>query len=548
MPKKLTPEQAKALLEKRRAQDPILHYTAPVTLQRAGNSKSRYICIRAPNQIGKTAWMQYVAASVLRGKNPNWEKFGPVSILLVIPKRAQAAEVWGNRLLKKCELFGEIGKYPWLPKREIAKIYNAFSPAGPYPGKIILKDGSQLVTILSGDPNSWKGLEGMTFDMVIRDEVAGNENLGDELQPRLLASRTRALSGLQSWGGVMIWAATETKHNDEWLAFRKRCEDGVEDHALFMPQPEEAGAYVSMKAREEMSRTMSAKAFRIRGSGTSTASDEVAIFGQQWNDERHLLKTDYVIRDNDNIYVGWDPGVDHPTGMVVGAVTQEEPDQIKIVRCWEHSNETVQYDVECLHAFLLGRKIGWFVYDHAAGQRLKHAPSLFHSLVGAMDARGYQPLGGYLKSDKRVEVGIDTLRSMLDPEQYNPHAKPKLVLNPSQESGCQLLRSEFMGFHRSEPTLTSPGKIVKKNDDALDATRYLARSFPTWTAAYRCGPTKYVVDEPMYSCPLKKAIEAGPIHPEQVRAALSARFKGRTRQSVAREFGKRWYHRIIAGH
>jgi hypothetical protein len=409
--------------------------------------------------------MQYIASSVLRGKNKNWAYFGPCKILLVIPKRAQAAEVWGNRLLKASELFGPMGKFPWIPKREIAKVYNSYSPAGPYPGKVVLKNGSELVTILSGDPNSWKGLEGMTFDMVIRDEVAGSENLGDELQPRLLASRTRALAGIQPWGGIMIWSATETKHNEEWLAFKQRCIDGIEDHAYYSPAPEEAEAYISMKAREEMKTTMSSKAYQIRGAGTLDAGDLVRIFVQQWDDKRHILPQDYIVKDDDNLIVSWDPGVEHPTGIVIGALTRETPNQIKIVKCFLHSNESIDYDVECIHSFLLGRRLTALVYDWAAKASHKHAPSLLHTLISKMDAKGYSPMAGYIQADKRVEPGIDSLRSALDPSPFNKSAVPLLVINPSQESGGPMLRSELMGYCKTEATSTSPGKVVKKNDD-----------------------------------------------------------------------------------
>ncbi len=101
-----------------------------------------------------------------------------------------------------------------------------------------------------------------------------------------------------------------------------------------------------------------------------------------------------------------------------------------------------------------------------------------------------------------------------------------------------------MGWHRSEATLTSPGKIVKKNDDALDALRYACRSFPTWTAAYRCGPTKYVIDAPMRNAPLRLPEDRHVPTVDEQRAALSNRFKTRTRQSVLKEFGRRWYHRV----
>lgn len=542
----ITPEQAKAILEKWKKEDPVLHYEAPETLRRASECKSRYICVRAVNQIGKTAWLQYVTASVLRGKNKNWVSNGrPISILLVVPKRAQAAEVWGKRLLDKCELYGEIGKHPWIPKREIDHVFKAHSPNGPYPGKILMKNGSQLVTILSGDPNSWKGLEGMTFDMVIRDEVAGNENLGDEIQPRLLASRTRAMDGISPWGGIVIWAATETKHNDEWLEFRKKCEEGVKDHISFTPRPEEAAKYISMEAREEMRRSMSAKSFRIRGDGSLTASEAVSIFAEQWNDERHMLKQDYVLKDTDNVWVGWDPGTDHPTGIVIGVVTKEEPTQIKIIKCWEYCDQTVQYDVECLHNYLLGRKIAGFVYDWQAKVRLKHTTSLLHALIKAMEDRKYIPIAGYIAADKRVEIGIDTVKTMLDPDIYNKSTKPNLVFNSSEESGCQLLRNEIIGYHKSEATALSKGKIVKKNDDALDALRYLCRAFPAWTESYKCGPAIYApqinAEPAMVTKDLSLQTE------DQKRSALAARFKHRNAASVRSEFRKSlWFKRPIA--
>lgn len=537
MPRKLTPEQARALLAKRQAEDPCLHYTAPVTLQRASECKARYICVHAPNQIGKTAWMQYVLASVLRGKNTNWTNFGPVKILLVVPKRAQASKIWGDRMLKKSELFGPMFNHPWLPKREIKKTTTAYSPAGPYPGFIEMKNGSSVMTVLSGDPNSWKGLEGMTFDMVIRDEVAGNENMNDEIQPRIVASRSRALAGLQPWGGIVLWGATETKHNDEWLTFKGRCMDGVPEHVYFKPTPQEAEAYISMKAREEMRNTMSEKAYRIRGDGSLDAGDLVRIFVNQWDDKRHLLPSDYIIKPDDNIAVGWDPGVEHPTGIVVVVLTRDKPDQLKVVRVWEHSNETIHYDIECLHSFLLGRRISAFIYDWRANERHKHSASLMHEMMAAVDKKGYSPIAGYLKSDKRVEIGIDTVRSLLDPQPFNKAAEPKLVLNPSRESGCQLLRSEIMGYAKTEPTATSMGKIVKKNDDALDALRYLARANLYWSSAYRCGEPTYAAEHPMEAAPvLVNGPSGAPPTMEEYRRKLSMRLANRNRESVRREF------------
>lgn len=433
------------------------------------------VCGTLQHNCGKTAWMQYIVASVLRNRNINWVNARPIRVLLVIPTRAQAADVWGNRMLKASGLFGAMGKHPWIPAREIKRTYNSFSPAGPYPGKIVMKNGNELITILSGVPNSWKALEGITVDMVIRDEVAGTENLGDELQPRLLASRTRALAGMQPWGGVMIWSATETKYNEEWLLYKGRALDGQPDHVYFKPEPEEAEAYISMKAREEMRNSMSEKSYKIRGAGSLDAGDLVRIFVKQWDDKRHMQKTDYVIKDSDNIMIGWDPGTHHPTGIVIAAITQDAACQIKVVKCFRHTNESIEFDAERIHSFLLGRKIAGFVYDWAAKAAHKGQPSLLHLMIAALEAKGYVPLAGYIQADKRVEPGINSFRHYLDPNPFDSTVQPLFVVNSSQESGGQMLRSEIMGYCKTEPTGTSPGKIVKKNDDLCFAAQTMVR-------------------------------------------------------------------------
>ena len=289
MPRKLTPEAARALLDKRKSRDPLEHYVPIPTFQECSKEKARFICIQAPNQVGKSIYLAFIAASLLRGRHPHLPYFGASKGLLVIPSRAQAAEIYGVRLLKKSELAGPMQDYPFLPKHDIDRIDWAVSPVGRYPGKITMRDGSTMMVVLSGDPNSWKRLEGMTFDWVIRDEVAGSENMGNELVPRLVASHSRTLSGQQPWGGRMWWAATETKFNEEWNDFKTRCKSSVEDHAIYNPKPEEARAYVSMEARQAMSTTMSASAYKIRGTGEMDAGDLVQIYGKQWDDKRHML-------------------------------------------------------------------------------------------------------------------------------------------------------------------------------------------------------------------------------------------------------------------
>lgn len=490
---------------------------------------------------GKSSYLTFIAASLLRGRHPHLAYFGASKGLLVIPSRAQAAEIYGTRLLKKSELAGPMRDYPFLPKHDVARIDWAVSPVGRYPGKITMRDGSTLMVVLSGDPNSWKRLEGMTFDWVIRDEVAGSENMGNELVPRLVASHSRTLSGQQPWGGRMWWAATETKFNEEWNDFKTRCKSSVEDHAVYNPQPEEAHGYVSMQAREAMKNSMSKEAYAIRGVGNLDAGDLVQIYGKQWDDKRHMLPADYVIKPSDNINIGYDPGIDHPTGIVIGVNTMDNPTQVKIVKCFLHARESLDFDIECLHSFLLGRKVATFVYDVAAATRHKHAKSLIHELMDKMDARGYRPMGGYLRSDKRHAVGISTVREYLDPKPFDKTAEPRLMLNKSAESGCQMLRSQIIGYHGKESTnFTGAGGVVKKDDDLVDSFRYLLRSNPTWSASYMCGMSTYNAPDPMQAPP-DKIIVTQAMTLEAHRARLSAQMANRTKQSIRNTYS--WQHR-----
>jgi hypothetical protein len=540
MAKKLTPEQAKALLEKRQAEDPLVHYKMTPTLERVAVAKERNICIMAKNQTGKSAFLCWTSACILRGKHPHLPYFGPTKGLLVVPSRQQASEIYSTRLLKKSELVGEIGKYPFIPKREISRVDWAYSPVGKYPGKITMKNGSTMMVVLSGDPNSWKRLEGMTFDWAIRDEVAGSENMGSELVPRFVASHSRALSGAQPWGALLWWAATETKFNEEWNDFKTRCESHVEDHVSFVLKPEEANAYVSMQAREAMKHSMSATAYAIRGVGDLDAGDLVQIYGKQWDDKRHLLTTDYQVKPSDNLWIGWDPGVEHPTGIVIGALSQDHPRQIKIVKCFLHSRESIDFDVECIHSFMLGRRIAGIVYDYKANERHKHAQSLLHVFQERMEAKGYLPMAGWLKADKRHSVGISQVREYLDPNPFDKTATPLLVLNSSQESGCQMLRSELIGYRGKEASnFTGSGGVVKKNDDTADATRYLVRSTPYWSATYQCGQVTFSVSEPL-QMPPEAVPRAEDNSQEAVRRRLAIAAGSRTRQSVTKDFS--WYH------
>lgn len=533
----IDPEKAAKLLKMRQATDPLCHYVMPPTLAQCSASKIRFKCVKAKNQVGKTAFEQYTASAMLRNRHPTYPKLNrPSTGLIIVPSRQQAAEVWGRRLLKASTLKGDMGRHPWIPKREIKQVSNAYSPVGSYPGRIEMKNGNSAMIVLSGDQNSWKRIEGMVIDWIVRDEVAGDENMADELNPRILTSYSRYLDGEQSWGGWMLWAATETKYNSEWEDFKKRCYSGVTDHAIFEPTVQEASAYVSMAAREAMKDSMSAQSYAIRGDGDLDAGDLVQIYGKQWDDKRHLLKHDRQIQAKDNIWIGWDPGVEHPTGIVIAVLDAVRPGTMQIVRCFLHSRETVDFDVECIHSVLLGRRLAGFVYDYRANEKHKHARSLFSEFVDKMEAKGYTPMTGYTKSDKRHAIGINSVREMLDPNPFDKSIEPNILLNPSQESGCTMLRDQIISYRGREATnFTGAGGVVKKNDDLVDPLRYLTRARPYYSASFHCGEPKFAAEAPL-EAPPTPVPQRQETSLEAHRRRLGEMMANRNQRSVGREF------------
>ncbi len=76
-------------------------------------SQTLFNCIDAANQSGKSTAMQAKCVAKLLGKDPYGPNF-PRRILVIITRTDQAATVWGKRLLKACELPGDVGKLPWI--------------------------------------------------------------------------------------------------------------------------------------------------------------------------------------------------------------------------------------------------------------------------------------------------------------------------------------------------------------------------------------------------------------------------------------------------
>lgn len=532
---KFSPEMAGKVLEEYKRGLAIYHYKPSATQRRFHESLAYDRLLTAGGRQGKTTAALWDLSTVALGVNPWKPWYGPVVIIVLCISRQNAAAVVQRKLIEACELPGAIGSKPLIPHDEIDWDESA-SAKVPYRTfyHIKLKNGSMIHFGWSGDTHSWEKLQGIKADYVYIDENAGSEKLVIELMKRLLDVQSDPSK--QPWGGCLVWGATGTIVNPTFERFRERCIKGLDDSAAFVIPPGETGA-VSKAVHERFAKKLTKDQRKIHIDGTETASSLTYIYGKQWDERRHLLAQDYVIQDDDNIFISYDPGVDHPTGILIGAIRKAAPHQLICAKFFNHRLMSHLYDVECIHSYLKGRKIGLFVYDYRAKERHKHAPPLIHEITRDMEAKGYVPVQGYYECDKRHEVGIATVRAYLDPNVFDKTVPPMIVLSPSEESGGQLMRSQLVSYRGKEETnFTGAGGVVKKDDEFPDCLRYLCRLVPSWSASLVCGPQTHISPNPM-SEPTRH-VGAPPIQmtAEQLRAEKSRLVALRNRQSVQREF------------
>ncbi len=488
----MTPEQAREMLAERRAADPVVRWFTDCmgpALKAATESLALYRLLLAANQSGKTTHMMCETAAFVRGKHPVRKWYGPVKMLVVVPSRAQAAGVWGKRLLDACEIRREVlsptGKpidlstLPLIPKEEVERIIWSYSPMGRYPGMIRLRNGSELYMALSGDRKSFQRIAGFTFDSIARDESIGNDDLGSELMLRLAAAQSDPKRPLAGW---YLWGFTETTINDEAANFRERCEKGDHRHAAFRILPGENPA-VSMETRENMRSTMSAEEAAIRLDGTASAVTDVLIFRHQWSTERHILKENYEPGPMDSLWLGYDPGWDHNFGLLFCAIRPETPYTLNVVRFVTERHKTLDYVANIVATWLDGRFLEAMVCDPAAKKtehsRGKSMSYQIEELLGQMHVTMKR---GILYGRNRYEDTIPAVARWLDPDPGNREAPPRILVNPSSP-GCGRFAEQMMKYRRKNAALDAKKhySIHAHDNEGPDLIRYLISREPSYT-------------------------------------------------------------------
>ena len=492
----LTVEQAQELLDEIRSRCPVRAFfrSASETQKKVLARDSMYTVVKSANQGGKTTTAVVDCAAALRGIHPHKPWCGPIKVLIVVPSRTQASGIWGARLLERSDIRAKIqskagvtinlAEEPLIPASEIEHISMAHSPQGKYPGVLTLKNGCEARIALSGDLNSWKRFQGMQFDLIYRDEAVGNQNMSDELLPRLVSAQTSVQKGEKPWGGEILWVATSTLINDEFEEFDDRCEKGVPGHRAYWINPNENPA-VSMEVRTAMLSSMSEDAGAVRLMGKADAIDEVLIFKHQLSDKRHRIHEPYEPSPSDNIWCVWDPGWDHPYGLVFAAIRENNPQQLIIWKTITERQRTLDHIANQIAITLDGRSVEAFIFDPASKKtEYSRGESVSYQMEKLLENMGVKSHRGILFGRNRYEDTLPTMKRYMDPDPENPTADPLLKIATDTEeinNGCDKAWSQLLKYRRKPKMSETRGhNIHRKDDEIVDCIRYLISRKPYW--------------------------------------------------------------------
>lgn len=468
----VTPDEARAILAQRAKNDPLVTYEPGPTQQAIMLDPARFRILRGPSRSGKTSHCAVELALAALRRHPT--RSTKVNGLYVVfgPSWSQIADPWGKKLLKESELLGDNFSKPMIPAHEIEHI--GYNPGNgtKAPREIVLKNGNKLLFSVSGDKNVWKRVEGKGMVLgIFIDEMAGNEALIATCMTRLLDANSHPQVREEAGGGFVMWGATPTMNNTAMEDLVDKAKQGSKDIRLYELNWAENPA-ISVAEREKLKEFLSEDDYAIRVVGDASAMTGSRVY-PQWDDNRHVLKEDYVVQDNDSLYLGYDPGVNY-TGMSIHAFNAAHPLRAHVVRCWEPRRTTLEAQARIIADWLQGRKLEAIMYDQN-GRKIdgSGSESIIFKLQRLLKEAGIQVHQGTKMGINAYPESVGIVRQML--------TQGNLVINPSLASGCPILRSQFLAYRfRDKSVELKQDNILRGNDHILDSVRYCLSRKPCW--------------------------------------------------------------------
>lgn len=482
---------ALAIMEQRRRQDPLTHFQPSDTQKRYLTRMCRYSVLNGPTRGGKTAANAVDLAQCARRLHATKSVRSVNGIYLVFATaRESIRDNWYGKLRVGSKLMGPASEFPLIPDHELLQPLSRGERFAGGGGDRTIKElvlrhpedpkkpGHRIIFNVSADPNVWKRIEGKDRVLgVYIDEAAGTKELLTECFRRLLETNSHPEIKREAGGGFISWSATETKINEAFIEFIEKCGDpAYPEYELFKIGAHENIA-IDQTERDKMAQNMSADDYKVSMKNEGRAYDKYAIYGQQWNDLRHVRSADYEIGPDDNLWVGYDPGFDHNTGIVVAVINQQSPYKLRFVKFWSHPKTTISQDIDLLRRWLRGRAIEALVYDPSCHKTEKGTGKQLVTIIREeLQRANIKCWRGLRMPYNSHEPGIYAVRRYLDPVPGKPEAEALIELNPSQKSGCQRLRQQIVMYRsHEEGRFTGPHGVVKKDDDGVDCIRYLVQ-------------------------------------------------------------------------
>lgn len=485
-----TPDELKRLKSIRRyrdARDPLKHFV-PGPIQHAyWDSMARYKLGEGANRTGKTTIALARIARIIRGQDPRFPYKRPARFLFLTKQRLQAAQVTGRKLFEACELPGPIGAFPLIPRWEIEHL-GKLKVGFHVPYHLVMKNGNEAFFKWSDALDTQDSIKGMKLDGVHLDEDAGTLTLMHELYVRLADSR----SEYPDFGGFLDWSATPEIGAEALNEFRKQCASGDPEYFRVLIPRGDHGA-ISEATVTALTKQLGDMA-EVKVYGTKTSDEVYSVYAEQWDDKRHMLAADYETEPSDNLWMGYDPGVDHATGMGIVALNEKIPIRLHLAKFWNLRKTTIVEDLRLLKEWLAGRQLAGVVYDTNAKNNDKIGQSLLGHMMKIMQDEGMMPMCGYFQSQKRHEPGIALVRHYLNPNPDDPRVPALIAVSPSVASGGQIVREQMMRLQaRKKRRHAGDTLLIRGEDEAADVIRYLVGKRVAWNPAWACGRGRPVV-------------------------------------------------------
>lgn len=463
------------------ASDPLVVYKPGPTQRAFRHDPTLYKALGGPNRSGKTLELCAELTLLLEGKHPLVRSQAPCRYILMVPSRRQAGEVWGEYLVNDCGLSLPQGRRGFMLPEDYEMHWDRTIRPPVLRRAIHRRTGHSLFLVIANAANAQNMLEGMKFDGALIDESAGTQALMDEVMSRLLDS----LSNPEKEGtGFIWWGFTETKVNAAATEFLRKCRSpDYEDYKEFRINPSE-NPRISVEARKRVGKGLSEAARKVRMDGTAGAADLVLIFPRlAEHRDRWVLPHPYEPLADDNIYVGFDPGIDHPCALVFAHLSRLDPSRMVVTHVVLRSGEGPREVVAHIADYLKGRRLTGLAFDQHGGKRREWGTgkSAIQHLADLMSAPSWWQ-GGMLNMIPPLgshKHGIVAMQRRLDEGQ---DLGPRVVFDtPTAENGMGLLLDQLCSYRgREDKNFTGPHGVVKKNDDAVDAFRYLCVIDPHW--------------------------------------------------------------------